>query len=87
MEEVQWFAELILASIVKKPYIDLKNNYDNSHQFIFIVFVDSDGSTCSKATFTFGGGSTSRKYDIKVCTYLYMSPRHTFLAKGFSKKN
>ena len=28
--------------------------------------MDSDGSTCSKATFTFGGGSTSRNYDIKV---------------------
>ena len=59
----------------KKPLYWLKNNYvptycfythTISHQFIFIVFVDSDGSTCSKATFTFGGGSTSRKYDIKV---------------------
>jgi len=33
------------------------------------LFVDSDGSTCSKATFTFGGGSTSRKYDIKILQY------------------
>ena len=38
-------------------------------KYISIVFVDSDGSTCSKATFTFGGGSTSRKYDIKVPIY------------------
>lgn len=33
------------------------------------LFVDSDGSTCSKATFTFGGGSTSRRYDIKILQY------------------
>lgn len=33
------------------------------------MIVDSDGETCTKAAFTFGGTSVTRQYDIKVLQY------------------
>ena len=37
------------------------------------VIVDSDGSTCSMAAFTFGGDTYTRSYDIKVRISIHYS--------------
>ena len=34
------------------------------------MFVDTDGNTCVTASFTFGDGSDSRQYDIRVRNFM-----------------